>query len=164
MTKISDKMREWADTCCVDYVDKADCDELRALADRVDDEMVELPRDRDGVPIHVGDTVWDVEDGMEFEVKSITMYAGGAAKVNAFREGCDAHVGPTYFTHTRPDSWERLEEDSTKGLCEYFGMGDAEDCKGCHAYGNRLSIGCNSVMACDIIRRAKALAGVDDCE
>ena len=65
---------------------------------------------------------------------------------------------------TLPDSWERLEEDTSNGLCEYFGMGDAEDCKGCPAYGYRLSGGCSSVMARDIIRRAKALAGVTDGE
>lgn len=63
-----------------------------------------------------------------------------------------------------PDSWERLEEDARNGLCEYFGMGDAEDCKECPAYGDRLTPSCNSVMARDIIRRAKALAGVDDGE
>lgn len=62
---------------------------------------------------------------------------------------------------TLPDSWERLEKDSRSGLCEYFGMGDAEDCKGCPACGDRLSTGCSSVMARDIIRRAKALAGVE---
>lgn len=111
MTKISDKMREWVDTCCVDCIDKDDCDELRAIADSVDDEMMELPRDRDGVPIHVGDTVWDVEDGMEFEVRSITLRAGIATKVNAFRDGCDAYVSPTYFTHTRPDSLERIADE-----------------------------------------------------
>ena len=71
---------------------------------------------------------------------------------------------PLISSCTLPDSWERLEEDSTKGLCEFFGMGDAEDCKGCPAYGNRLSIPCSSVMAQDIIRRAKALAGVTDGE
>ena len=65
---------------------------------------------------------------------------------------------------TLPDSWERLEEDTRSGLCEYFGMGDSEDCKGCPAYGDRLSIPCSSVMARDIIRRAKALAGVTDGE
>ena len=43
-------------------------------------------------------------------------------------------------------------------------MGDAEDCKGCPAYSYRLSGGCSSVMARDIISRAKALAGVTDGE
>lgn len=65
---------------------------------------------------------------------------------------------------TLPDSWERLEDDARNGLCKYFGMGDAEDCKGCPAYGDRLSSPCSSVMAQDIIRRAKAIAGVDDDE
>ena len=61
-----------------------------------------------------------------------------------------------------PDSWEQLEEDASKGLCGYFGMDDAPDCKGCPAYGDRLSTSCNSVMARDLVRRAKALAGVAD--
>lgn len=65
---------------------------------------------------------------------------------------------------TLPDSWERLEEDARSGLCEYFGMGDSEDCKGCPAYDDRLSSPCSSAMARDIIRRAKAIAGVDDNE
>ena len=65
---------------------------------------------------------------------------------------------------TLPDSWERLEEDAAKGLCGYFGMDDAPDCKGCPAYEDRLSCACNIKMASDIIRRAKALAGVDDGE
>lgn len=70
-----------------------------------------------------------------------------------------------FLTHcSLPDSWERLEKDSRSGLCEYFGMGDAEDCKGCPAYADRLPRSCSSVMACDIIRRAKALAGVTDFE
>lgn len=75
-----------------------------------------------------------------------------------FKRSCGAALSAC----TLPDSWERLEEDAMNGLCEYFGMGDAEDCKGCPAYGDRLSIPCSSVMARDIIRRAKALAGVAD--
>lgn len=70
-----------------------------------------------------------------------------------------------FLTHcTLPDSWERLDEDAAKGLCGYFGMDDAPECKGCPAYGVRLSTGCSSVMTRDIIRRAKALAGVTDGE
>lgn len=109
MEMISDEIREFVRRSYAD--EHMDLRELDALADRIDKELVELPRDRGGVPIHIGDTVWDVEDGMEFAVRSITMYAGGAAKVNAFREGCDAHVGPTYFTHTRPDSLERIADE-----------------------------------------------------
>jgi hypothetical protein len=102
MTKISDELRKWCDESEADWegCDLGACDELRVLADRIDAEMVELPKDADGAPIHVGDTVWDVEDGMEFTVRSTTLYAGGAAKVNAFTEGCDAHVSPACIAHT----------------------------------------------------------------
>lgn len=31
---------------------------LMDLAERIDSEMIELPRDADGVPIHVGDVMW----------------------------------------------------------------------------------------------------------
>lgn len=109
MAKISDEIREWVRRALAD--EHMDLRELDALADRVDRELGELPRDRDGVPIHIGDTVWDVEDGMEFEAKSFTMYAGGAASVNAFRDGCDAHIGSTHFTRKRPDSLERIADE-----------------------------------------------------
>lgn len=65
---------------------------------------------------------------------------------------------------TLPDSWERLEDDAAKGVCGYFGMDDAPDCKGCPAYEDRLSCACNITMASDIISRAKAIAGVADGE
>lgn len=106
--EISDELRRWCDGA---DMDSDACDLLRKLADRIDREMVELPKDADGVPIHVGDTVWDVSDDMEFVVGSITLYAGGAAKVNALCRGCDAHTSPKYFTHNRPDSWERIADD-----------------------------------------------------
>lgn len=54
MSKISDKLRE--------FIDEGDLypryiAELRRIADRIDAEMVELPKDRDGVPINLGDEV-----------------------------------------------------------------------------------------------------------
>lgn len=102
--KISDEVREVCDICACH-------DELCALADRIDRELVELPRDRDGVPIHVGDTVWNVDNGIEFTATSITLYANGVTKVDASCEGCRAHTSPSDFTHTRPDSWERIAEE-----------------------------------------------------
>ena len=124
--KISDEIRKWCDLCggIIDSHDKA---ELDALAGRIDAEMMELPRDRDGVPIHVGDTVWDVEDGMEFVVKSVTLYAGGVTKVDAVCTGCHAHVSPDSFSHTRPDSWERIA-DELEAWCDDSDVdGDACD-------------------------------------
>lgn len=62
---------------------------------------------------------------------------------------------------TLPDSWERLEQDAAKGMCGYFGQSDDDDsCYDCPAY-NR---GCIQWRSLDLIRRAKALAGVSDDE
>ena len=62
--KISDEIRKWCDS--VD-VDGDACGELRDLADLIDSEMVELPKDADGEPIHVGDTAY-LKDGREVKV------------------------------------------------------------------------------------------------
>ena len=62
-----------------------------------------------------------------------------------------------------PDSWERLEEDAVKDPCVYFGCGDDSiynKCPSCPAYGDD----CGPAMAQDVVRRAKALAGVTDGE
>ena len=68
---------------------------------------------------------------------------------------------PFLSSCTLPDSWERLEEDAAKELCEYFGHSDDDDdCYDCPAH-NR---GCIQFKSLDLVRRAKALAGVTDGE
>lgn len=58
------------------------------------------------------------------------------------------------------DSWERLRADVAKpGCCEYFqGRSDAEACDGCPAL--EAMVDCGQARATDVVRRAKALAGV----
>ena len=59
--KISDEIRNWCDPS-KNYTINGDYrDMLRAIADRIDAEMVELPRGKDGKPIHIGDTVYDLK-------------------------------------------------------------------------------------------------------
>lgn len=111
MAKISDEIRKWCGICRDSCIDGDDCDKLRALADRIDAEMVELPRDRDGMPIHVGDTVYDkFGDGEEETVRSITLTSGTAA-VTTVCHGFKAGVRPADLTHTRPDSLERIANE-----------------------------------------------------
>ena len=59
------------------------------------------------------------------------------------------------------DSWERLRADVAKpGCCEYFqGRGDVESCDGCPAL--EAKVDCGQARATDVVRRAKALAGVE---
>lgn len=47
MSKISAEIRMWCNRPAGPY------DDLRYLASRIDSEMVELPKDADGVPIHI---------------------------------------------------------------------------------------------------------------
>ena len=123
--------------------------------------------DADGVPIKVGDTVWhedgselhvigfgDVQDG---ETMLVVEYAAGPTKWGEVR--CLS------VTHTRPDSWEQLEEDAVKVVCEYAGAVPDEfgdyDCDTCRLFDARGKLICEQQMALDIVRRAKAIAGVE---
>lgn len=92
--------------------------------------------DADGVEIHVGDTVWHCIgiDG-ELVVEEIDDESGWVRTRSA--NGACLSAYHTHLTHTRPDSWERLEEDA-----------EFNDETG--IVGGNL----------DIVRRAKALAGV----
>ena len=93
---------------------------------------VQSALDADGVEIKVGDTVWH-EDGSEQLVEEMNRYG-----VRCFDGDKRRTFDPKYLTHTRPDSWELLEEDAAEL--------DDMPC---------------DFNAKDLIRRAKALAGVE---
>lgn len=128
----------------------------RVLTERERQILAMWPRFEDGEYVWFGDAYIDTD--------------GDANKVRAieFDDGCTDLVGIESF-HTgffagervkRPapkDSWERLEEDAAKSDCDYFGR-DASDCDRCPARESTLS--CGQSKSLDIIRRAKALAGV----
>lgn len=111
--------------------------------------------DADGVPIEVGDTVWTL-DGLEGVV---TKVEDGAAYI-AYESDYAQREEAANLTHTRPDSWERLNEDASKEPCFYFGFDDklCSDGAGCPA---NKSGDCSKLKAADLIRRAKKLAGVE---
>lgn len=119
--------------------------------------------DADGVEIKVGDTVWHHSGFAHGVVTSIDAGSlmGTVRYVNGGVEFRDAAKD---LTHTRRDSWERLEEDAVKGVCEYAGAETvgrlgAHDCETCRFYESNTR--CEKLMVYDIIRRAKALAGVE---
>lgn len=82
------------------------CVGLRDLADRIDNETVELPKDRDGVPIHVGDTVWGCISGMQMAVHELRLK-------DRWTISTDTGFIPkaSAVTHERPDSWERIADE-----------------------------------------------------
>lgn len=122
-------------------------------------DNIPTPTDANGreVPLDTGELVYK---GETRKVLGITYSAHQKCWSVAFGwfDGVDISAC------TLPDSWEQLEEDAAKGVCGYFGMDSAANCKGCPAYEGRVFCECNIPMARDIIRRAKALAGVTDGE
>lgn len=101
---ISDKIREWCDEA---DVDGNACWVLRELADRIDREMVELPKDADGVPIRVGDTVY-LESGSKADVKSIEFTKDENSVIFTVR---GKGFLPSHLSHERPDSLERIADE-----------------------------------------------------
>lgn len=80
--------------------------EYECLADRIDRELVELPKDADGVPIHVGDTVYGCRSGMKMTISDLRMTTKGWLISTSRGYLTDAEV-----THTRPDSWECIADE-----------------------------------------------------
>lgn len=117
-----------------------------------------MPRDADGREIRVGDSL--------SATGGITEWAGrydvcgyAVAPVVETAAGAKALQVAAAWRVVEPDSWERLAEDIAKDTtCDYFGMGSDDGCHGCPANhpGD-----CRESMAADIVRRAKALAGVE---
>lgn len=86
---------------------KAELD--RVLGEQEDrDGWIELPKDADGVPIHVGDYVEYVDDTLAPRNVTYIYFAGDGWWVYT---NC---VGrrPDKYRHVTPDTWERIIEDA----------------------------------------------------
>lgn len=106
--------------------------------------------DADGMEIKVGDTVYEPngQSGIVIAVHPSTRC------VDLRQDGCVAYaMDAKRLTHTRPDSWEQLEEDIAKFPCCY-----AEEVKGSKFNSCSECPWYSEVIARDIVRRAKALA------
>ena len=119
----------------------------------------------DGAPIEVGDTVYCDDDDEPLRVTLI--HTSGYCSVSLEGKGGEHYsLDPERLTHKRPDSWERLEEDAAKRVCEYAGAqksivdADRNTCLNCpyDEPGPHTDAGCNERMRLDLVRRAKALA------
>lgn len=106
--KISDELRQFIDD---EGLFPNQIDELRCIADRIDREMVELPKDNAGKPIHIRDTVYTPRGSKAF-VTEIRFYEHTAyVKVRTSEAEEDLQFCPTYIFHTRPDSLGRIADE-----------------------------------------------------
>lgn len=112
--KVSDEIRNWCEfedgTECGGFVTKASFDKLCALADRIDAELVELPLDRDGASIHVGDTVY-LKDGRKAEVTRIDLMPTNTCIVYWTSDKKDVAYLPSAISHKQTDSFERIADE-----------------------------------------------------
>ena len=129
--------------------------------------------DADGVEIRAGDTVWfrSLSTGDRMRKATVTGFGeyslDGPLATLKDEAGGTWHIDPKKITHARPDSWERLEEDAAKHPCVYAeGVkgGKFSKCSEC-PWGNECDGSrAGEMMARDVIRRAKALAGIGEGE
>lgn len=111
--------------------------------------------DADGVPLREGDTVWH-HSGFAYGVVTSIDAGSLMGTVRYVNGGVEFRDAAKDLTHTRPDSWERLEEDASKETCEYFGSKHC-DCSTCKRLERSVK-DCGTAKSHDLVRRAKALA------
>ena len=117
-----------------------------------------------------GEYVWFGDDVSEIDARSFVFLESGAMVTNLTSVPAYGKFLRCSEPLKRPapaDNWEKLEEDALKGVCEYAeaerkpGTIDAHTCCGCRFDEDGDGPTCEKQMALDIIRRAKALAGVE---
>lgn len=107
--KISDELREFVMSEDLGAYHIA---ELRRIADRIDAETVELPKDANGEPIHAGSELFE-PDGTRWEVLRIEYCSDGVDIVPTTGRAQLVLEPQDYRTmaHERQDSWERIADE-----------------------------------------------------
>lgn len=136
------------------------------------DAYMKLPVDADGETIRLGDVVRyvgecaDIAKDYPLNVAGFVTLLGATGTFIETREYPDGAIDPESLTHKKPesaDSWEKLEEDAKKIVCEYVGAPRDESgmttCDGCRFQKQEE---CYQVMVLDVLKRAKKLAGVEE--
>ena len=113
----------------------------------------------DNKPLEVGQTVWHVDNGVEFAVIGLPGPGEYQAVKLRLDDGSFTALDPDQLTHTKPespDSWELLEmEAASYGAAAYCDKHpDAKEIQTCLTMWDRKAI--------HLVRRAKKLAGIDN--
>mgnify|MGYP007117059476 CR=1 FL=1 len=153
---------------CPAYMDDYPC--TKSVLEDVARRMHALmPHDADGREIKAGDTVKNLHGQFkDIEVMEIRPVPFGDELANARSLNMPVTY-PANWHVIEPDSWEKLQEDAAKPVCEYAGaqksVADADkySCINCpyDEPGPHTDKGCHERMRLDLVRRAKRLAGVE---
>ena len=116
---------------------------LARAAAKIERETLPRPMFEDGAPVQFGDAVC-CDNGDTFTVDSIEVMRDGWFSLSQF--SCSVSIaiqpGERVKRPEQPDTWERIEADAARISCEEY-----PDC-------------CTDEVK-DIVRRCKALAGVE---
>ena len=148
---------------------KAELDDWKGNAEGFQpDAYMKLPLDADGVPIRIGDTVY-TRDAEEYTVRGIYALADEySISVVPLGGTCFLPMEPEGLTHRTTDSadsWEKLEQDTRKQSCSYFGLDlPPALCDDCPHGSRQTGRACWQNARLDMIARAKKLAGIEELE
>ena len=136
------------------------------------DSYMKLPVDADGIAIRPGDKIYFNGDPEGFALKCIAV--GWPPRPVEFVDweetGTTAWEEGSAFTHrqSKPeqaDSWEKLEQDTRKQSCSYFGLDlPPALCDDCPHGSRQTGRACWQNARLDMIARAKKLAGIEEEE
>lgn len=150
---------------CISKINRLE-EENVALKAKLELTCMELPIDADGVPIRIGDKM-DV-DGDCMNVLGYRLYNGELLLVVKKAEGDCTFYTPKpssvrHYKYSKPDSWEKLENDAKKTTCDYASAPCDEygltTCDGCRFQKGGL---CHIKKTIDVVERAKKLAGIEE--
>ena len=123
---------------------------LAAIAASIEQYYIELPTDKDGNQLYIGNTVYD-KDGVIYYVQGIS---GGKRNVFLSKSHEEKDCALPYcsqdFTKIKPDSWERIIEDAFNTGLDLIGE-DGDELM--------LKTGCSKD---ELIARCRKLAGETD--
>ena len=124
---------------------------LAAIAASIEQYYIELPTDKDGNQLYIGNTVYD-KDGVIYYVQGIS---GGKRNVFLSKSHEEKDCALPYcsqdFTKIKPDSWERIITDATTAGCAY--LDDTEEDSACDKL---------TAERQELIARCRKLAGEGD--
>lgn len=125
---ITDELRRVAakTECANGRCEKLYRGDLDQIADRIEEELVELPKGMDGVPIHVGDTVY-LDDGHMAKVVRIELMQNESCIDCWVGGGKSVGYLPSGISHKPADSWERIADELVEWCNSVDVDGDACD-------------------------------------
>lgn len=124
---------------------------------------VELPKDAEGRDIPLDTECLYTCNGEKQEVISFAYYR----RKDRWEVETDTYIfNSIYLYITKPDSWEKLEEDLGKiannpgeVVCAYFGR-EISDCDGCKL--ESCECACSNAFLRDVIERIRKLRSADE--